>query len=108
MNEVNNLIDKPYLGREVPAVVQHVLQAPLYHIGEVLSQNLRRLCPVDRRKSLTGLRDLRKLAGHGIVDDLFIEARVKHGASLLPERFYCYNFSFTHTIFDMLFELFEP
>ena len=76
MNEINDLVGQPDLGRNIPAVVQHVIQALLNHIRQILRQHLGGLRLVNGRDGLAGLRDLRKLARQGIVDDLFIKTGV--------------------------------
>ena len=72
MNEVNDLVGQPDLGRNIPAVVQHVIQALLNHICQILRQHLGGFRLVNGRNRLASLRNLRKLAGQSIVDDLFI------------------------------------
>lgn len=72
MNEINDLVGQPDLGRNIPAVVQHVIQALLNHICQILRQNLGRLGLVNGCNRLAGFRNLRKLARQGVVDDLFI------------------------------------
>ena len=60
------------LGRNIPAVVQHVIQALLNHIRQILRQHLGGFRLVNGRNRLAGLRNLRKLARQGVVDDLFV------------------------------------
>ena len=72
MNEINDLVGQPDLGRNIPAVVQHVIQALLNHIRQILRQHFGSLGSVNRRDELAGLRNLRKLARQGVVDDLFV------------------------------------
>ena len=72
LNERNNLVGQPDLGRNIPAVVQHVIQALLNHIRQILRQHLGGLRLVNGRNRLASLRNLRKLARQGIVDDLFV------------------------------------
>lgn len=60
------------------AVVQHIIQALLDHIRQILCQYLGGLRLIDRRNSLASLRNSRKLAGQGVVDDLFIQTGMQH------------------------------
>ena len=72
MNEINDLVGKADLRRDVPAVVQHVIQALLNHICQILRQHFRGFRLIDRRNRLADFRNLRKLARQGIVDDLLV------------------------------------
>ena len=67
------MIGQPDLGRNIPAVVQHVIQALLNHICQILRQHLGGFRLVNGRNRLAGLRNLRKLARQSVVDDLFIK-----------------------------------
>ena len=72
LNEINDLVGQPDLGRNIPAVDQHVIQALLNHICQILRQHLGGFRLVNGRNRLAGLRNLRKLARQGVVDDLFV------------------------------------
>ena len=72
LNELNDLVGQPDLGRNVPAVVQHVIQALLNHICQILRQHFGGFRLVNERNRLASLRNLRKLARQGVVDDLFV------------------------------------
>ena len=78
MNEGYNLIVQRNLGREIPTIVQNVIQALLNHIRQILRQHLGCFCLANGRNSLAGFRNFRKLAGKGIVDDLFVKTMVQH------------------------------
>ena len=72
LNEINDLIGQPDLGGNIPAIVQHVIQALLNHICQILRQHLGSFRLINGRNRLASLRNLRKLARQGIVDDLFV------------------------------------
>ena len=72
LNEVNDLVGQPDRGGNTPAVVQHVIQALLDHICQILRQHLGGFRLVNGRNRLACLRNLRKLAGQGVIDDLFV------------------------------------
>ena len=72
LNESNDLVGQPDLGRNIPAVVQHVIQALLNHICQILRQHLGGFRLVNGRNRLASLRNLRKFAGQGVIDDLFV------------------------------------
>ena len=72
LNEINDLVGQPDLGRNIPAIVQHVIQALLNYIRQILCQHLGGFRLVNGRNRLAGLRNLRKLARQGIIDDLFV------------------------------------
>ena len=72
LNEIYNLVGQADLGRNIPTIVQYVIQALLNHIRQILRQHLRGFRPVNGRNRLACLRNLRKLARQGVVDDLFV------------------------------------
>ena len=72
LNEINDLVGQPDLGGNIPAIVQHVIQAFLNHICQILRQHLGGFRLVDGRNRLASLRNLRRLARQSVVDDLFV------------------------------------
>ncbi|MBQ8898477.1 MAG: hypothetical protein IJY86_08350 [Clostridia bacterium] len=64
------------MGRDIPTVVNYVIQALLNHVSQILRQHYGSLCLINRRNSLAGFRNLRKLAVQLIIDDLFIKTMV--------------------------------
>ena len=78
LNEGYNLIGQRNLGREIPTIIQNVIQSLLNHIRQILRQHLGCFRLVNGRNSLAGFRDFRKLAVQGIVDDLFVKTMVQH------------------------------
>ena len=62
------------MGRDIPTVINHVIQTLLNHISQILRQHFGRFCLINRRNSLAGFRNLRKLAAQLTIDYLFIKA----------------------------------
>ena len=59
---------------DAAAIVLYVVEAFLYHFGQVLRQHFRGFCRVDGRSGFTSFRNLRKLAVQRIVNDLFVQS----------------------------------
>ena len=78
LDEVYDLVGKADLGRDVPAVVHHILQTLLHHICQILRQHLGGFCLVDGRNRFACVGNFHKLAVQSGIDDLFIEAREEH------------------------------
>ena len=78
LNERHNSVGQVDLGRDIPAVVRHIVQPLLHHIRQILRQHLGCLRLVNGRNRLTRFRDLRKLASELIVDNLFVQALMQH------------------------------
>ena len=62
LDEGYNLIGQRNLGRDIPAVIHHIVQTFLNHICQILRQHLGCFCLVNGCNSLAGFRDFRKLA----------------------------------------------
>ena len=82
-----DLVCQSNLCFDAAAIVLYVVEAFLYHFGQVLRQHFRGFRRVDGRSGFTGFRNLRKLAVQRIVNDLFVQSGVEHRCTSLPFSF---------------------